>query len=226
MKSLTGIRPTGRVHIGHYFSVIQPAIKYNCNVLVADYHAENPQTQYTVDVLNRYGINPIIQSDIFNAELYFKLLNVSKFSDLKKMTQFKSTENQSGHMLVYPVLMAHDLAGYDEVYIGDDQKQHIELAKKLLSKLDLKCPQPLVVGNRIMDLRNPENKMSSSKPESCLFLDEDPTKKIMKAITNEDGLENLRMIYKKLIDEDYPEKNIDLKIELIDKIKEIQKPLN
>jgi tryptophanyl-tRNA synthetase len=104
-------------------------------------------------------------------------------------------------MFTYPVLMAHDIAGYDKVIVGDDQKPHIEFANDILHRIGFTCPEPIYEGGRVMDLRHPEKKMSKSDPESCLFLN-DPLevmeKKIQKAVTDEAGRANLEFIYKSL----------------------------
>ena len=222
MKKLTGIRPTGKLHIGHYLAVIKPAMENKCDVLIADYHSYNGNIEDMVAQLKGYGLSPIIQSDIFNPKLYFELLNVTPSGDLNRMTQYKSSNEKTAHLFAYPVLMAHDLADYDEVYIGEDQLQHIELARKLLRKVNRKCPKAVICGGRVMDLKNPEFKMSKSKPETCLFLGEDPTKKIMKANTNELGLNNLKFLYRKFVGNDnYPDSNKELKEELIKEIKKI-----
>jgi len=226
MKRITGIRPTGRLHIGHYFSVIKPAIEYDVDVLIADYHAPDKTYQdvFRFDQqLMKIGIDKLkilVQSNIFNSGLYFQLLNLASAGELNRMTQYKSSKEKTAHLFVYPVLMAHDIAGYDEVYVGDDQEQHIEFVRTLLKKAGLKCPEAKIVGGRVMNLRHPEKKMSKSEPNGCLFLDEDPTKKIMKAVTDESGLKNLHFLYKEFVGGKPPSSNEEMKKKLIEGIKE------
>ena len=222
-SKLCGFRPTGRLHLGHYFSVIKPG-REGCTVLVANYHApEVKDLDSSISALRNNGVeNIIIQKDIFNAELYFQLLNLSKMGDLGRMTQFKSSEedDRTGQLLTCPVLMAHDVAGYSEVIVGEDQKQHLEYARKLLKKYnkvydaEYLIPSVKVVVGRVKDLREPSKKMSKSSPEGCLFLDDtedDIRQKIRKATTDEDGLNNLKFLYGEFLGETIPESNQELK---------------
>lgn len=214
MKYLVGIRPTGKLHVGHYASVIKPARKYNADVLVARYHAPNDDYKYMQRQLGEYGITTKLQN--INSELFSKLLAVTPAHLLNAMPQYK-TSNKTALMYIYPVLMAHDLVGYDRVIVGDDQRPHIELAKDILPKLGLECPEPIYEGGRIMDLRHPENKMSKSKPNSCLYLkDERNTQKVMRAVTTPEGRANLENIYRLFTNKPIPERNIKLKQQLIE----------
>lgn len=99
----------------------------------------------------------------------------------------------------------------DNISLGKDQLQHIEFSKKILNKLGFKCPVPIVNEFKVMDLNNPLMKMSKSSPNGCIFLGEDNSKKIMKAKTDEAGIENLRSIYKHLTTEKIPLSNKELK---------------
>ena len=221
---MCGFRPTGRLHLGHYFSVIKPGVK-GVKVLVANYHAPEEQNcDESVNALKSFGVKDIIfQRDVFNPDLFFKLLSISKIGDLRRMTQFKSLEeiDQTAQLMTYPVLMAHDIAGYDEVYVGEDQTQHIQYARKLLRKYNdvygTNYPMPVakVVGGRIRDLQRPEKKMSKSSPQGCLFLDdtsEEISLKIKKANTNEEGLNNLRFLYKEFVpNTEIPDSNQKMK---------------
>ncbi len=87
------------------------------------------------------------------------------------MPQYKAKE-KTALMYTYPVLMAHDLVGYDKVIVGDDQRPHIEFARDILPRVGEICPEPTYTSFKIMDLRHPQNKMSKSDPKSCLFLDD------------------------------------------------------
>ena len=130
-------------------------------VLIANYHS--PQDDATSDVirtLQKFGVENIkLQREVFNPELYFKLMAIASIGDLKRMTQYKSTKDQTAHLMTYPVLMAHDVAGYEEVMVGADQTQHLEYARRLLRrynrthKQNLRLPKTNVVGFKVMDLR-------------------------------------------------------------------------
>jgi tryptophanyl-tRNA synthetase len=220
-KYISGIRPSGKLHLGNYIGSILPAIKYNADVLIASYHSPEGDTQTLYDeLLNYFPPDKIkLHKDIFNPGLFFKLLAVTPSGLLNHMPQYKEKE-KTALMFTYPVLMAHDLVGYDFVIVGDDQRPHIEFANDILYRVGEKCPQPIYEGGRIMDLRNPEEKMSKSRPTSCLFMSDDKEtieKKIRRAVTNEAGRKNLENIYQALhIDGSIPPRlNIDLKKEII-----------
>lgn len=224
MKYLVGIRPTGQLHLGHYFSVIKPALKYNADVLVADYHAPDTNANDLIEFnkkLKKLGLKTKLQK--IDTLLYFKLLNLASLGELQRMTQYKSSSAKDAHLLCYPVLMACDLIGYDFVIVGDDQKQHIELAKELVRKyrnkykINLKFPIPVYEGGKILSLKDSSKKMSKSEPESCLFLNDLPEvkkKKIMKAVTDKAGRTNLEVLYKEFVGKEVPKLNKDLKEQL------------
>jgi tryptophanyl-tRNA synthetase len=215
-RSISGIRPSGRIHLGNYLGSILPAIKHDAFVLIAEYHApDGDADELERQLLNYFDASKIIrQRDSFDAKLYFELLSVVPTGLLNHMPQYKEKE-KTALMFTYPVLMAHDIADYDYVIVGDDQKPHIEFAKDTLYRLDRKCPEAIYEGGRIMDLRDPTRKMSKSLPESCLFMDdglEVIRSKIRKAVTDEQGRRNLENIYLALgFDDPIPELNSDLK---------------
>ena len=226
--SLAGFRPTGRLHLGHYFSVIKPGLD-GCDVLVANYHApEEKNLEDSANLLRRFGVKNIkIQKDIFNPELYFRLLLLAKMGDLNRMTQYKAThpEDRTSHLLTYPVLMAHDVANYAEVFVGEDQTQHLEYARKLLKKYNSEfgadglvgIPTAKINGGRIKDLRHPSKKMSKSAPDGCLFLDDTPDeihKKIKRATMTPEGVNNLGLLYNEFVGNDIPLTNKELKDKL------------
>ena len=218
MKIISGIRPTGKLHIGNYIGSILPAIKYGSDVLIAEYHAPDGDVYGLLEELRQFFPDDKIklQRDTFDARLYFELLNITPSGLLNHMPQYKEKE-KTAHMFVYPVLMAQDIAGYDYVIVGDDQKPHIEFANDILYRLDKNCPKPIYEGGRIMDLRHPDNKMSKSSPKSCLFLSDSPEEieaKIKKAVTTEAGRKNLENIYLALYGRGalpIPKLNTDLK---------------
>ncbi len=216
MKAISGIRPSGKLHLGNYIGSILPALKNDAYVLIAEYHApDGDPIEMDKQLLKFFPEDKVLlQRDTFDAKLYFELLSVTPTGLLNHMPQYKEKE-KTALMFTYPVLMAHDIADYDYVIVGDDQRPHIEFARDILYRVDRKCPQPIYDGGRIMDLRDPTRKMSKSTPESCLFLDDDPETirtKIYKAVTDEAGRQNLENIYKALdMPEPAPELNRDLK---------------
>jgi tryptophanyl-tRNA synthetase len=209
---LTGIRPTGRMHIGHYFSVIKPAVEVAATVLIAEYHAPqgNPgDVREMLDTLRRFGADDIrMQSEEFDAELYFQLLSIARVGELERMTQYMTAgDDNDAHLLVYPVLMVHDVMGYDEILVGEDQMQHINYARDLIERYnrlfnkDVRLPVAKPTGGRVMSLTDPEKKMSKSEPGGCIFLDDSPAeieRKIKAATMDDAGRANLVELYRNL----------------------------
>jgi tryptophanyl-tRNA synthetase len=231
MKSLCGLRPTGRLHIGHYFSCIRPAIA-GANILIATYHAPFT-TKETVDsvlfTLSRFGVKNVVHQEIvFDATLYFRLLALTYPGELNRMTQFRSSDDKTAHLFVYPVLMVHDVAGYEEVIVGEDQTQHLNFARDLLARYNktfkeyIGIPVANPIGGRVMSLTDPTSKMSKSEPSGCLFLDdthEEASRKIRKAVTTDAGRANLYALYRELGGtEPPPELNSTLKEILTEKV--------
>lgn len=153
---LSGIRPTGNLHLGNYFGAVQNFIKmqsqYNCFFFIADWHSltthPNPQDLYAnvIQVLSEYlacGIDPnactlYIQSEVPEiAELYL-LLNMNAYvGELERTTTFKEKirkhpENVNAGLLTYPVLQAADIIIHKatKVPVGKDQEQNVEIARK------------------------------------------------------------------------------------------------
>lgn len=215
---ISGIRPTGRLHLGNYIGSILPALKYKSDVLIAEYHAPTGDAgELNNQLLKFFEPKKILrQSTTFNPKLYFRLLELSPSNLLNAMPQYKAKE-KTALMYIYPVLMAHDIAGYDFVIVGEDQRPHIEFADDILYRVDMKCPTPIYEGGKIMDLRDPTKKMSKSDPSSCLFLDDSEEAiraKIRKAVTTPEGRANLDFIYLSLFGKDFdppPKLNTDLK---------------
>ena len=227
MKRICGFRPTGRLHLGHYFAVVVPGREGGTTVLVATYHAperDEAKVARSVETLRRLGVKDV-KIQAIDLDLYFRLLNLAPVAELERMTQFKSTEGGSAHLLTYPVLMAHDIVGYDEVVVGDDQAQHLEFAARLLRRYNRKhgkqvrIPKACPAAGRIRDLRNPSRKMSKSSPAGCIFLDdsrEEIRAKIVKAVTTPEGLDNLRDLYQKFGGGNVPATNLELKERLVE----------
>ncbi len=223
MKVLTGIRPTGRLHIGHYFSVIKPALEEGVDVLIAKYHTIATDKD-VIEIENKLSSQGVNRNSVFyqqvDIDLYFKLLNASRFGELSRMTQFKS-QKPTPHLFIYPVLMAHDLVGYDKVIVGEDQKQHVEYANVLFNRLKLPRIEGDYRGGRIMSLTDPTKKMSKSEPKGCLFLDNPD---LRHAVTTPEGVKNLANIYKELTGNDWDTANNEkMKRELEEAVTNLQK---
>ena len=242
----SGVQPSGALTIGNYIGAIKNFVdlqnsgEYNAYYCIVDLHAITiPQIpkdlrKNTLDVLALYlavGIDPekstlFIQSHVpAHAELNWVLNTITSMGQLNRMTQFneksqKSDENLNSGLFTYPVLMAADilLYGTDVVPVGDDQKQHLELARDLAQRFNFKysdtfkIPEPLIkdFGARIMSLQEPESKMSKSDPNenSFILLLDSPDvirRKVKRAVTdtigviayNDEqlGLKNLLTIY-------------------------------
>jgi tryptophanyl-tRNA synthetase len=145
------------------------------------------------------------QSDVVeHPELSWLLSSVASFGELSRMTQFKDKagaqrELVSVGLFTYPVLMAADVLAYraHEVPVGDDQRQHVELMRDIAERFNARFGETLVVpearipevGARIMDLKFPERKMSTSShnPAGTVYVIEEPdaiAKKFRSAVTD------------------------------------------
>jgi tryptophanyl-tRNA synthetase len=245
-RIFSGVQPSGNLHLGNYLGAIKQWADiyqdFDSVFCVVDYHAiTTPQDPKALqkkinEIAKIYivaGINPekaiIFQQSRVRAhtELCWILNAVSaRVSDLNKMTQFKDKAGE-GNLNVgiglfdYPVLMAADILLYDTeiVPVGEDQKQHVELARDLAKRFNhdyapvFKIPEAKILraGARIMGLDNPEKKMSKSAPSALnrIELLDDPAtaaKKIKRATTDtgneikydptgKAGVSNLLVIY-------------------------------
>ena len=245
-RIFSGVQPSGSLHLGNYLGAIAQWVdlqdEYDSIFCVVDYHAitvkQDPEIlrKKIIEIARIYlaaGIDSkrsIIfqQSDVrAHTELAWILNSTSaRISDLNKMTQFKDkagkkVDNVSVGLFDYPVLQAADILLYDTevVPVGEDQVQHIELARDLAKRFNynykdvFKLPVAKVMeeGARIMSLDDPSKKMSKSanSEASWIGLLDDPKKamkKIMKATTdtgmevkydlkNKPGISNLLTIY-------------------------------
>jgi tryptophanyl-tRNA synthetase len=250
---VSGIQPTGRLHLGNYlgalknFVSLQNSNKYECLFFVADLHSLTEEftpkektkqiTELVADFLAA-GLNPkkstiFLQSAISaHSELAWILNTITPMGELRRMTQFKdkSGEQETANvgLFTYPTLMAADIILYDAKFVpvGDDQLQHLELARTLVRKFNAKFgkmfiePQPILTqAPRIMSLDDPNKKMSKSRPAGCIFLDDSPEeihKKVMRATTDSEsvirydaqakpGISNLLRIYSSLSGELIPD---------------------
>ncbi len=244
---LSGVKPSGDLTLGSYLGAIknwaERAEKYDCYYFMADLHAitvrQDPADlrRRTLEQLAQYiacGLDPekntlFIQSHVHqHAELGWVLNCYAMFGELSRMTQFKdksakNADNINGGLFTYPCLMAADILLYqpDLVPVGEDQKQHVELARNIVQRFNgvygdvFKMPEPYIpkVGARVMDLLDPEHKMSKSDEigngRVCLMdKPEEIARKFKRAVTDSDtehcvrydpekkpGVSNLMNIY-------------------------------
>lgn len=161
MRSLSGIQPSGILHIGNYFGALKQFVdlqdKYEGLYFLADYHAltSNPDPQKlkenTINVLLDYlalGLDPkkstiFLQSDVqIHTELMWILNNVTPVALLERGHAYKDKINKgikaNTGLFTYPVLMAADILLYDTDYVpvGKDQKQHVEFARDIAIKFN------------------------------------------------------------------------------------------
>jgi tryptophanyl-tRNA synthetase len=220
---LTGAKPSGEMTLGNYLGAIKNwsamQASYECLFPIVDMHAITVRyvpaelRKRTLAFAAQYiacGLDPatshiFIQSHVTgHAELSWVLSCLCPVGDLHRMTQFKDKSSKPGAsinagLLFYPVLMAADILLYnaDLVPVGEDQKQHLELARNLAQRFNstysetFKVPEPYIAktGARIMALQNPDRKMSKSddNPNDCILLLDPPEvirKKILSAVTD------------------------------------------
>jgi tryptophanyl-tRNA synthetase len=223
VRIFSGIQPTGRKHLGNYIGAITQYVagqdRGDAIYCVVDLHATTVayepaglrESVYdTAATLLAAGLDParcifFRQSDVLeHPELAWLLSSVAAFGDLNRMTQFKDkSSNQrelvSAGLFTYPVLMAADVLAYraDEVPVGDDQRQHVELMRDIAQRFNARFGDTLVVpeariptvGARIMDLQSPERKMSTTgaSPQGTVYVLDEPaavTKKFRSSVTD------------------------------------------
>ncbi|MBX5469267.1 MAG: tryptophan--tRNA ligase [Thermoleophilaceae bacterium] len=223
MRIFSGIQPTGRKHLGNYIGAIRQYVegqdRGEAIYCIVDLHATT--VAYDPAELRRYlydtaamllaaGLDPgrcilFRQSDVpEHTELCWLLTSVTAHGDLNRMHQFKEKsakqrELVSAGLFLYPVLQAADVLAYnaDEVPVGDDQRQHIELMRDIAERFNERYGETFVVprhripevGARIMDLQEPTRKMSTTAPSEAgtiLVLDEPRAieKKVKSAVTD------------------------------------------
>jgi tryptophanyl-tRNA synthetase len=219
-RVLSGIQPTGEPHLGNYVGAIsrwardQQPEHFFC---VVDLHAitvpQDPEALRTRTVelatwLLAAGLDPevctlFVQSHVpEHTQLSWVLECTAGYGELHRMTQFKDKSEGREHvsigLLTYPVLQAADILIYqaDEVPIGDDQRQHLELTRDLAQRFNHRygdtftVPTPTFpeVGARIMDLQLVDKKMSKSLPPAGTILlgetEAQTRKKVMRSVTD------------------------------------------
>jgi len=227
---LSGCQPSGELTIGNYLGALKQWVSmqatHECYYMLVDQHAitvrpnPNDLRNATLDGLALYlacGVDPE-QSTIFiqshvpeHAQLSWVLNCYTQMGELNRMTQYKdksqkSEANMNSGLFTYPVLMAADilLYGANRVPVGDDQKQHLELARDIATRFNnlygniFNVPEPFIPehGARVMSLLEPTKKMSKSdtNPGNFIGLLEEPkkiTKKIKRAVTDSDEQANI-----------------------------------
>jgi tryptophanyl-tRNA synthetase len=224
-RVFSGIQPTGDIHLGNYLGAIRGWARHlderdaiHCVVdlhaltIVPDPEELRAKTRALVLLLVAAGLDPdrcvlFAQSQVHeHAELSWVMECTASFGELSRMTQFKDKAAQrefvSAGLFTYPALQAADILLYDtdEVPVGDDQRQHIELARDLAIRFNgrygdvLTVPKHVIppVAARVMDLQNPTAKMSKSldSPQGTVLLLDDPKdleRKVKRAVTDSDG---------------------------------------
>jgi tryptophanyl-tRNA synthetase len=211
VRIFSGIQPTGRKHLGNYIGAIRGYVEGQDRAdpaiyCIVDLHALS--VAYDAEALPRYaldttamllaaGLDPercvlFRQSDVReHTELTWYLSSVTPKGDLERMHQFKEKSAREQELartalFLYPVLMAADILLYraHEVPVGDDQRQHVELAREIARRFNSTYGEVLVepdhvipeVGARIMDLQDPKSKMSTSygTEAGLIYIDDEP----------------------------------------------------
>lgn len=222
---LSGCQPSGQLTIGNYMGALRQWVamqdSHECLYMLVDLHAitvrQEPKGLYEacLDGLALYvacGIDPakstiFIQSQVpEHAQLSWVLNCYAQMGELNRMTQFKDksskhSQNVNVGLYSYPVLQAADILLYqaNEVPVGEDQKQHLELTRDIATRFNnlygdvLTLPEPYIPqqGARVMSLQDPTKKMSKSdtNPNNIIGLLEEPkklSKKIKRAVTDSD----------------------------------------
>lgn len=227
-RIFSGVQPSGDLHLGNYLGALRNWVRlqhdYDCLYCVVDLHAvtvwQDPKTlaastrEVTAGLIAA-GLDPA-DNIIFNqsqvpqhAELAWIFNCVARLGWLNRMTQFKekagkNRENASVGLYAYPNLMAADILLYKATHVpvGEDQKQHLELARDIAAKFNndygtelFPQPEPLILeaAARVMSLRNGSAKMSKSDPSenSRINMADDAdtiARKLRKAKTDPDAL--------------------------------------
>jgi tryptophanyl-tRNA synthetase len=223
-RVFSGIKPTGNVHLGNVLGALlrwtQDQHRADSIYCVVDLHAltvpQDPEelrdaTLRLAQILLAVGLDPdvctlFVQSHVpAHSEGAWLMECTASYGELSRMTQFKDKSAKasggfvSGGLFTYPALMAADILLYDtdEVPVGDDQRQHVELARDVAERFNARYGPTFTVptatfptaGARVMDLQEPTSKMSKSEdgsPGTILLLDDPKVieKKIKRAVTD------------------------------------------
>jgi tryptophanyl-tRNA synthetase len=255
-RVLSGIQPTaGSFHLGNYLGAVRQWValqeSHDAFYMVVDLHAitvpQDPEqlrrnTRVAAAQLLAAGLDPehctlFVQSHVpEHAQLGWVMNCVTGFGEASRMTQFKDKSTKQGQdrttvgLFTYPVLMVADILLYqaDQVPVGEDQRQHLELTRNLAERFNgrygdtFTVPNPYIVKEtaKILDLQDPTIKMSksASSPKGIVDLLDDPkvtAKKIKSAVTDTEtvirfdadekpGVSNLLTILSTLTGTDIP----------------------
>ena len=225
-RILSGIQPTGSPHLGSYLGALRQWAAMqdedDCFYTIVDLHAltnlPDPaelraNTLELATAVLAAGVDPgrcalFAQSHVpAHTEMGWVMECTISFGELSRMTQFKSKaegrEFVSAGLFTYPALQAADILLYDadQVPVGDDQRQHLELARDAATRFNSRYGEVLVVpratipkqGARVMDLQHPTSKMSKSaaSPQGTIDLLDTPSelaKKVKRAVTDTEGV--------------------------------------
>lgn len=221
-RVFSGIQPTGDPHLGNFLGAIRNYVRmqdgHDAVYCIVDLHAVTiPQdptelrasTLRMGQLLMASGLDPercilFVQSQVpEHAQLGWLMETTVSFGELSRMTQFKDKSGRndfiSSALFTYPALQAADILLYDTnfVPVGDDQRQHVELARDAAQRFNSRFGETFVVPEhvippvaaRIMDLQRPSNKMSKSAEaeNGLIMILEDPKsieKKFKRAVTD------------------------------------------
>lgn len=221
MKYVSGIRPTGRIHLGNYLGAIKQWRGLKGTFFVANLHSDG-DAYYMKSQLAQLGIKAVIESDHQNDifDIQHQLSRYVGVGRLERMTQYKDkceTEQATLSLLTYPVLMAADIFyfGGTHIPVGADQVQHIEFARDMADIMkhngyDFAKPEAVLSEYpRIMSLSDGTKKMSKSDDDvdGCIYVDDSADEirrkvKIAKTAMTPDAdtpdMSNLRCIHKAL----------------------------
>lgn len=201
-RMLSGIKPTGRLHLGNYIGAISQFVnyqdEYEMYIFIANQHAITVPTdpkalrQNTKDLIALYlaaGLDPekctlFLQSDVdAHVKLGWVFTCLTYMGELQRMTQYKdkTAKGETGitdGLFTYPCLMAADILLYDADYVpvGQDQKQHVELTRHLAERFNNRYSETFVVPQPL-----------ETKVGKKIFSLQDPTKKMSKSETDAKG---------------------------------------
>ncbi|MCF2556968.1 MAG: tryptophan--tRNA ligase [Bacteroidales bacterium] len=226
-RILSGIQPTGTFTLGNYIGAVRnwAALQdqFDCLYMVADLHALTVRqvpaelrahTREAASMLLAAGIDPsrsilFVQSHVpAHTQLNWILCCNSQFGELSRMTQFKDKsakhpDNVNGGLFTYPALMAADILIYnaDLVPVGQDQSQHLELARNIAQRFNSAYSETFVLPNgyitkegaKIMSLQDPLHKMSKSDTNvnAYILMTDTPDvilRKFKRAVTDSEGI--------------------------------------
>ena len=224
-RVFSGIKPTGDVHLGNLLGALNNWVALQDQAesvyCVVDLHAltvpHDPEslrsdTLSLAQVLFAVGLDSdrctvFVQSHVHeHTECAWIMECTAAFGELRRMTQFKDKSESasfvSGGLFTYPALQSSDILLYDtdQVPVGEDQRQHVELTRDIAIRFNHRFGETFVVpeavvpptGARVMDLQNPTSKMSKSdeSPQGTIRVLDDPAvieKKVKRSVTDSDN---------------------------------------